>query len=66
MKYCKKCVYPDIAVNLRIQENDICTSCQTSESIQQLTDKDWSLRKIEFEKIIPRLNLSILIQIMIV
>ncbi len=52
MKYCKKCVYPDITVNLNIQDDDICSSCKTHESFQSLTKRDWDKRKSDFEKIV--------------
>ena len=52
MKYCKKSVYPDITVNLNIQDDDICSNCKTHESFQSLTKRDWDKRKTDFEKIV--------------
>ena len=49
MKYCKKCVYPDITVNLNIQDDDICSSCKTHESFQSLKKSDWDKRRSDFE-----------------
>ncbi len=56
MKYCKKCVYPDITVNLKIQDNNICSSCKTHESFQKLTKKDWEKRRLDFEKIVNEIK----------
>lgn len=56
MKYCKKCVYPEIAVNLQIQDNNICSSCLASENIKKMTKEDWDNRKIEFEKIVSEIR----------
>ncbi len=52
MKYCKRCVYPEVAVNLYIDEEGICSSCRTFDKFQTLSEEDWAKRKIKFEKII--------------
>ena len=36
IKYCKKCVYPSIAVNLRLDDENICSGCRASEKSQAI------------------------------
>ena len=45
MKYCKKCVYPIIAVNLEIDNSGIYSGYKTFEKFNLLKDQDWSERK---------------------
>ena len=45
MKYCTKCVYPISAVNLMIEE-DVCSSCQSFEAFEKVTEEDWLTKKI--------------------
>lgn len=52
MKYCKRCVYPEVAVNLYIDEEGICSSCRTFEKFEKLTSEFWEQRKKRFEDII--------------
>ena len=41
MKFCKKCCYSDVTVNLRLNEEGICSSCITSEKLKNITEQDW-------------------------
>lgn len=50
--YCKKCVYPQLAVNLDIDEEGVCSSCKTFEKFEQLPFEFWEKRKKIFEDII--------------
>lgn len=52
IQYCKRCVYPQITVNLDIDEEGVCASCRVYEKFQQLTPEFWERRKAKFEKII--------------
>ena len=52
MKYCKRCVYPEIAVNLSIDEDGICSSCRSFEAFEILSQDFWDSRKKKFERII--------------
>ena len=45
MKYCKRCVYPVIAVNLDIGDEEICSSCKSFEKAETLTTEFWEERK---------------------
>lgn len=52
MKYCKKCLYPEVAVNLYIDEEGVCSSCRVFEKLQTLDSKFWDDRRKRFEKIL--------------
>jgi len=52
VRYCKRCVYPEVAVNLLIDEEGVCSACRTTERFAELTEAAWNDRKINFEKII--------------
>ncbi len=56
MIYCKRCVYPIIAVNLEINDDGICSSCKTFDEFNKLTEVDWGNRKKKFEKIINEIR----------
>ena len=34
--FCKRCVYPSVAVNLELDDEGICSSCRTFEEIYSL------------------------------
>lgn len=50
MKYCTRCVYPEAAVNLSIDEHGICSSCRFYEKYNSITEKQWLERRNIFEK----------------
>lgn len=52
MRYCKRCVYPEVAVNLYIDDEGICSACRTAEQFNQLSAEFWQDRKKAFENII--------------
>lgn len=52
MRYCKKCVYPFVTVNLHVDDDGICSSCKTFERFNLLSDEFWVQRKKRFEQII--------------
>ncbi len=52
MKYCSKCLYPNIAVNLKIDDNTICSSCRSRDKFNTLGKKFWEKRKKIFKKIL--------------
>ncbi len=52
MKYCKECVYPEIAVNINFAEDGVCTSCKTFKKFKSLSEDHWSKREKRFEEII--------------
>ena len=52
MQYCKKCVYPFVAVNLDIAEDGVCSSCKTFEKSEELSTEFWIRRKDRFKDLI--------------
>lgn len=55
MRYCRKCVYPEISVNLDVDEEGICSSCRTFEKFEQLNEEFWLQRKKRFEEVIQEI-----------
>jgi N-acetyl sugar amidotransferase len=56
MKYCSRCVYPIVAVNLVINE-DVCSACQSAEEAMS-ADVDWDARAEEFHELAERIKLE--------
>lgn len=54
MKYCKKCVYPAIAVNLNFNEFGICYSCLLYDEIKKISKNEWKKRKNKLFEIIDK------------
>lgn len=54
MKYCQHCVYPEIAVNLLLDDEGVCSACRISEEYHQLTTEFWAQRRLRFEKLIDQ------------
>src|SRR3989344_6041339 len=52
MRYCKRCVYPEIAVNLNLDDDGGCSSCRTFEKFNALTPEFWAERRRRFEAIL--------------
>ena len=52
MKYCTRCVYPEIAVNLNFDDKGVCSSCKTAEKFNSLTEEFWEKRRKIFENIL--------------
>jgi N-acetyl sugar amidotransferase len=55
MRYCRRCVYPEIAVNLDVDEGDVCSSCRTFEKFEQLSEEFWDRRKKRFGEVIEEI-----------
>lgn len=52
MRYCQRCVYPEVAVNLEIDEEGICSSCRVFEEFEKLKPEFWEKRRMRFEQIV--------------
>jgi N-acetyl sugar amidotransferase len=52
MNFCSKCVYPHSAVNLDVDDDNICSSCHTFEEIKKITKEEWKLREKKLVEII--------------
>lgn len=50
--YCTRCVYPLNAVNLSLDDDGVCSACQTFEQFEALTPEFWDLRRKKFEQIV--------------
>ena len=56
MRYCSRCTYPLIAVNLAVDEEGVCSSCRTEEDFQDLSPEFWAERKARFETLIKEIG----------
>lgn len=54
MTYCTRCVYPQVAVNLDVDEHGVCSSCRTFEKFEQLAPEFWERRKKKFEQLLEQ------------
>lgn len=52
MTYCKRCVYPDIAVNLDLDDDGICSSCRVFEEMEEIPESLWNERKDKLVEIL--------------
>tara|TARA_B100000945_G_C20415526_1_gene614934 strand:+ start:992 stop:2227 length:1236 start_codon:yes stop_codon:yes gene_type:complete len=52
IKYCSRCVYPDIAVNLSFDEEGICSSCRVFEQVEKISEQTWFEKKEKFIQIV--------------
>ena len=59
MKYCKRCVYPEAAVNLYIDEDGICSSCRTFEAFEALDTEFWAQRQSDLSRLLMRGSVKI-------
>lgn len=48
VRYCSKCVYPSIAVNLMLDDDGVCSACRAAEDFDDLTDDFWDARRDKF------------------
>ena len=52
MRYCRWCVYPEVAVNIMIDDEGVCSACRVAEEFAQLTPDFWRQRERKFREII--------------
>lgn len=52
MRYCARCVYPEIAVNLYLDEDGVCSSCRVFEAAERITPERWAERRKRFEQLV--------------
>ena len=50
--YCRRCVYPMIAVNLHMDDEGVCSSCRSYEKFEAVPAEVWSRRGRKFEEIV--------------
>ena len=58
LRFCKKCLYPSIAVNLRLDDDKICSSCRGFEKMNALPESFWKERREQFQKYLQKNKLS--------
>jgi N-acetyl sugar amidotransferase len=56
MNYCKRCVYPFVAVNLNVDDEGICSACRTAEQFEELAPEFWAQRRQKFERIVAEVR----------
>jgi N-acetyl sugar amidotransferase len=52
LNYCNRCVYPEIAVNLDIDDEGICSACQVFEEMETIDEALWAPRKEKLTQIL--------------
>jgi len=52
MRYCQRCVYPQVSVNLYLDEEGVCSSCRTFDQFEAIPPEFWDKRRKKFEKIL--------------
>ena len=56
IRYCSKCVYPNNAVNLEMNESNICSACGVGTYFDQNENEFWAQREKKFEKLVSRIR----------
>lgn len=56
MKYCTRCVYPFVAVNLHVDDDGVCSACRTFEQFEELKPEFWAQRRKKFERIVDEVR----------
>ena len=52
MQYCSRCVYPQVAYLLQVDDEGVCSACRVEEKFQQLTQSFWDERRRKFESLL--------------
>jgi N-acetyl sugar amidotransferase len=55
MDYCRRCVYPVLAVNLHTDAEGVCSACRVAEQFEHMTEEFWIGRKRLFEETIGKI-----------
>jgi N-acetyl sugar amidotransferase len=56
MRYCARCTYPQVAVNLDVDEEGICSSCRAFEAFEALPDEFWAQRRELFGRLVDEIR----------
>lgn len=56
IQYCTKCVYPSNAVNLEMNESNICSACGVGTYFDQNENEFWAQREKKFERLVSRIR----------
>lgn len=52
MRYCTRCVYPEIAVNTLFDDEGVCGACRVQEEFDELSEEFWARRRDVFQQIV--------------
>lgn len=52
MRYCRRCVYPEIAVNVILDDEGVCSACRVAEEFARLTPEFWQRRERKFRQLV--------------
>lgn len=52
MQYCRRCVYPEVAVNVIFDDEGVCSACRVAEEFSRLTPEFWRQREARFREIV--------------
>ncbi len=52
MRYCQRCVYPEVAVNIILDDEGVCSACRVAEEFAKLTPEFWRERESKFREIV--------------
>ena len=52
MRYCKRCVYSEVAVNLLLDDEGVCSGCRVAEEFDKLTSEFWKEKEERFREIV--------------
>lgn len=55
-RYCSRCVYPSIGVNLDVDDDGVCSACLTAEEMGDLGPEFWAQRKLRFEELVKEIS----------
>lgn len=55
MRYCNRCTYPEIAVNLQFDDDDICTSCRVFEQFEAIDEEVWKKRENKLHQLVEQM-----------
>jgi len=52
MNYCRRCVLPEVAVNIVFDDEGICSACRVAEEFEKLTPEFWQEREEKFRELV--------------
>ncbi len=52
MRYCKRCVYPEVAVNVIFDDEGVCSACRVAEEFNKLSPEFWKEREGRFRQLV--------------
>jgi N-acetyl sugar amidotransferase len=56
MQYCERCVYPEAAVALDLDDEGMCSACRVAERFDALTPEAWAERRRRFQELVVSLK----------